>query len=216
MVVDQARSDLPDPGKMESYLSRLANWLDRASLEGRAALESLRMANSGTGDLGGSIHRGIEELHSKCGLDISVIVQGTPSKIHPVVRQEIFMIAYEAIGNACRHSGGRSITVQILYERGLSLRVSDDGHGIDEETLKAGKAGHFGLAGMRERAQRINATLNILSESAKGTEVVLIVPGKMIFEASQRSAASFFRKLMNRNRRPHSQSVQSKDDASEC
>jgi signal transduction histidine kinase len=44
MVVDQARSDRSDPGKMESYLSRLSNWLDRASLEGRAALESLRMA----------------------------------------------------------------------------------------------------------------------------------------------------------------------------
>jgi len=206
MVVDQARSDFSDPGKMESYLSRLSNWLDRASLEGRAALESLRMANSGTGDLGGSIRRGIEELQSKCSLDICLSVLGTPSEIHPVIRQEIFMIAYEAIGNACRHSRGQSVMVQLSYERGLRLRVSDDGCGIDAETLKAGKAGHFGLAGMRERAQRINATLNILSDSGKGTEIALIVPGKMIFQASRQSAASIFQKLMNRNRRPHTQS----------
>jgi len=203
MVVDQAKSDLSDPEKTKSYLNHLANWLDRASLEGRAVLESLRMTNSGTGDLTASIRGGIEELKSKYALAISLSVQGTPSKIHPVVMQEIFMIAYEAMGNACRHSGGRTVALQLLYEGGLSLVIRDDGHGIDEHIMREGKAGHFGLTGMRERARRINATLRILSVPRKGTEVVLIVPGRMIFEASERSTGTPFERLMNRIRRPY-------------
>lgn len=215
MVADQARSDLSDPGKMENYLNRLSEWLDRASLEGRAALESLRVANSGNVDLAESIQRGIEELQTKCEIAISFSVKGVPRKIHPVIRQEIFMIAYEAIGNACRHSGGQIVTVQLSYEGGVGLSVSDDGHGIDEQTLKSGKAGRFGLTGMRERAQRIHATLNILSSLGKGTKVALIVPGKMIFESSRRPADTVFQILRNRTRRSHLQHVRPVEDESE-
>jgi signal transduction histidine kinase/ligand-binding sensor domain-containing protein len=203
MVADQAKSDLSDPEKTEKYLNRLSEWLDRASLEGRAALESLRIENSGTVDLSESIQRGIDELQTKCEIAISFSVKGNPCKIHPVVRQEIFMIAYEAIGNACRHSGGQTLTVQLSYEGGVGLSVSDDGHGIDEQTLKSGKAGRFGLTGMRERAQRIHGTLNILSSPVKGTKVALIVPGKMVFEGSQHAGDSIFQKLKNLNRRSH-------------
>ena len=216
MVADQARSDLSDPGKTEKYLNRLSEWLDRASLEGRAALESLRVANSGVVDLAESIQRGIEEWQTKCEIAILFKVKGVPCKIHPVVRQEIFMIAYEAIGNACRHSGGQTVAVQLSYESGVGLSVSDDGNGIDEQTLKSGRAGRFGLTGMRERAQRIHATLNILSTPCKGTKVALIVPGKMIFESSLRPGDSLFRKLKSPNRRSHPQHVQPIEDESEA
>jgi signal transduction histidine kinase len=215
-VADQAKSDLSDPGQTEQYLNRLSEWLDRASLEGRAALESLRVANSGTVDLAESIQRGIEELQTKCEIAISFSVKGAPCKIHPVVRQEIFMIAYEAIGNACRHSGGQTVTVQLSYESGVGLSVSDDGHGIDEQTLKSGKPGRFGLTGMRERAQRIHATLNILSSPGRGTKVALIVPGKMIFESSRRSGDSLFQKLKNLSRRSHPHHVRAIEDESEA
>jgi hypothetical protein len=151
----------------------------------------------------------------KCDLAISLNVQGSPSSIHPVVRQEIFMIVYEAIRNACRLSGGQTINVQLSYEGSLSVRIRDDGHGIDEQTLKAGKAGHFGPTGMRERARRINAPLKIWSDPGKDTEVVLLVPGKMIFEPSPRSADSFFQRLTKRIRRAHTQRVQSEDEGSE-
>jgi signal transduction histidine kinase len=216
MVADQARNDLSDPRKTEKYLNHLSEWLDRASLEGRAALESLRIGNSGTVDLAESIQRGIEEWRTKCEIAISFKVKGAPCKIHPVVRQEIFMIAYEAIGNACRHSGGQTVTAQLSYENGVGLSVGDDGHGIDEQTLKSGKAGRFGLTGMRERAQRIHATLNILSSPGKGTKVALIVPGKMIFESSRRPGDSLFRKLKNPNRWSHPQHVRPIEDESEA
>jgi signal transduction histidine kinase len=215
MVADQARSDLSDPGKTEKYLNRLSEWLDRASLEGRAALESLRVSNSGTVDLADSIQRGFDELQTKCEIAISFSVKGVPCRIHPVVRQEIFMIAYEAIGNACRHSGGQTVSVQLSYEGGVGLSVSDDGQGIDEQILKAGKAGRFGLTGMRERAQRIGATLNILSGPGSGTKVALVVPGKMIFESSRRSGDSLIQKLKNLKRRSNPQNVGPMEDESE-
>lgn len=216
MVADQARGDLSDPGQTEKYLSRLSEWLDRAILEGRAALESLRVANSGAVDLVESIQRGIEELQNKCEIAISLNVKGAPCKIHPIVRQEIFLIAYEAIGNACRHSGGQNVTVQLSYDSGVSLSVSDDGRGIDEQTLKLGKAGRFGLTGMRERAQRIHATLSILSSRSKGTKVALTIPGHIITGSSSQPGDSLFERLMILGRRPHPRTVRLVEDESDA
>lgn len=201
MVADQAKSDLSDTAKMENYLNRLSEWLDRASIEGRAALESLRAVTSEASDLTESIRRAIEELQTKCGMAISLTVSGTPSEMHPIIGQEVLLIAYEGIGNACRHSGGKSIKVELSYDRDLRLRIRDDGHGIDEETLKAGKPGHFGLTGMRERASRIHTALTISNNPGGGTDIVLQVPGKMIFHTSEEAAGSWLGMLKFRRRR---------------
>jgi hypothetical protein len=81
---------------------------------------------------------------------------------------------------------------------------------------ESGKAGHFGLTGTRERAQRIHATLNILSSPSKGTKVALIVPGAMIFESSPGAGGSLFQKLENLARRTHPQNVRQIEDESKA
>jgi signal transduction histidine kinase len=100
--------------------------------------------------------------------------------MHPIVREEVLRIGTEAIRNACGHAGGSHLNIKLEYQQDFSLEVRDDGHGMEKETISSGKRGHFGLLGMRERADRIGGKLSIISAS-DGTKVRLFVPGRYIF-----------------------------------
>jgi signal transduction histidine kinase len=93
--------------------------------------------------------------------------------MHPIVRDEIFRIGYEAIRNACVHSSASKLEVELTYNRDLSLRIADNGVGIDSVVAEQGKDGHFGLQGMRERTVRIGGKLTIVSSASSGTEIKL-------------------------------------------
>ena len=102
-----------------------------------------------------------------------------PRTLHPIVRDEVFRIAGEALRNAFRHAGARKIEVELRYdERQLVIRVRDDGKGIDPDVLRdEGREGHFGLRGMRERAKLAGGKLTVWSGLGTGTEVDLTIPG---------------------------------------
>ena len=119
-------------------------------------------------------------------------VAGDAREMHPVVRDEVYRIGYEAIRNACTHSGGNRLEVGLTYAQDLIVRVSDDGVGIDPALATDGREGHFGLQGMRERAARIGATLTVVSSANAGTEIKVIVPGRAIFRGQ---AAGLFTRI---------------------
>jgi signal transduction histidine kinase len=100
--------------------------------------------------------------------------------MHPIARDEIFLIGREAIRNAFRHSRGTRVDVYLKYGRGLTMRIRDDGMGMHPEFAVMGRAGHFGLSGMKERAGRIGGKLTLVS-SGTGTEIELNVPGRGVF-----------------------------------
>jgi NarL family two-component system sensor histidine kinase LiaS len=87
------------------------------------------------------------------------------------VEREIVAIVQEALTNAVRHSRARRITIRAstVQSVGLRLSVADDGRGIGREASSAG----FGMIGMQERADRIGASLTIVTAPRNGTEVVL-------------------------------------------
>jgi signal transduction histidine kinase len=119
--------------------------------------------------------------------------------MHPIVRDEIYRIGDEAIRNACLHSGGKRVDIELVYNENMQLQVRDDGKGIDAAILISGKEGHYGLTGMRERPARIGARLDIVSTS-QGTEILLRVPGKAIYT----TPSTWINQLINgfgRNRR---------------
>src|SRR5678815_5652243 len=95
--------------------------------------------------------------------------------------RDSYRIGYEAIRNACTHSGAGKLEVMLEYAHDLTLRVSDDGVGIDSAVIEQGKEGHFGLRGMRERAERIGARFTLHSSPNSGTVITLIVPGRVAF-----------------------------------
>ena len=144
-------------------------------------MQGLRTSATETNDLAESLRALAEDLASGNGNDASlhVEVQGRPRALHPIVRDEVFRIAGEALRNAFHHAGAKRIEVELRYdERQLRMRVRDDGKGIDPEVLRAGgREGHFGLPGMRERAKAAGGKLTVWSGLDAGTEVELSLPG---------------------------------------
>ena len=117
-----------------------------------------------------------------------VAVEGQPRDLHPIVRDEIYKIAAEALRNAFRHAQAGRVEVEIRYDRDeFRLRVRDDGKGIDQAVLAAqGIEGHYGLRGMPERAAVIGGKLAVWSEVGAGTEVELRLPARTVYATSAR------------------------------
>ncbi len=114
------------------------------------------------------------------------MIEGSAQTLNSDVHTEIFRIAREALRNAFNHSQAHRIETEVAYSSNLfRLRIRDDGKGIDPEVLnRAERIGHWGLAGMRERAQRLGGELEVWSEPGAGTEVELRIPAPIVYESS--------------------------------
>jgi signal transduction histidine kinase len=179
LVADNERNNVQEPAA-KIALHRLSSWLERAVLEGRAALDSLRASTTENNHLAGSLREAFNGCNAQ--MDFEVLVTGESREMHPIARDEVYKIGHEAIVNACNHSRGNRLTVELVYDQNMLLRIQDDGGGIAPHILQAGRSGHYGLIGMRERAARIGAKITVVS-STTGTIVTLFVPGEAIFLA---------------------------------
>jgi len=191
MVADDALEQPSDPARMRRALEQLSVWLAQAAQEERAALNLLRTSTTSQNDLAEAFRRTTGDCRRRGSFEASFSLYGHLKEMHPVVRDEVYRIGYEAIRNACAHSYGSRVNVRLIYGQNLTLRVTDDGVGIDPTVLDQGKNGHYGLPGMRERAARIAGKLSITSSKDFGTDVKLVVPGRIIFR--DRTATAFKR-----------------------
>ncbi len=108
---------------------------------------------------------------------IEVTTHGQPRRLPVVVETNLMRVAQEAITNAIKHSGGSRIEVNLDYaEREVTLRVRDNGRGFDPEKIMPASSGRFGLIGMRERAEKMNAVFSLLSQPGQTTEIKVTVP----------------------------------------
>jgi signal transduction histidine kinase/streptogramin lyase len=176
--------------KLEGTIERAV----KAITEGRDAVQGLRDSTTQTNDLARAVSALGEELAIDPAQDGSaafrVTVEGESRDLHPIVRDEIFRIAAEALRNAYRHAQARRIEVEIRYDNEqFRLRVRDDGKGIDPAILSRHESeGHYGLPGMRERAKLIGGKLAVWSEVDAGTEVELGIPAGVAYaKASNQS-----------------------------
>jgi signal transduction histidine kinase len=181
MVADHALKDPSDHDRLVCALGQLSTWLAQATEEGRTALQALRASATETNNLADAFRRAIDECRIDYTTDITFSVKGHAREMHPVVRDEIYRVGYEAIRNACVHSRGSRIDVQLEYGSELKWQIIDNGVGIEAAVMETGKEGHFGLCGMRERAERIGAKVTLLSSPGTGTAITLIVPGGIAF-----------------------------------
>ena len=184
LVADDALDQSADPARMHHALRQLSEWLGRAIQEGRAALNSLRTSATETNDLADGLRRATEECRMFSPMVASFSVDGDAREMHPVVRDEIYRIGYEAIRNACVHSKASRLQVGLKYGQDLAISVGDNGVGIPEAIINGSTDGHYGLQGMRERAARIGAKLRIVSSLDSGTEVSLVIPGRIAFRGT--------------------------------
>jgi signal transduction histidine kinase len=180
MVADDALDHVDDKERMAHAMGRLSEWLGAAVREGREALHALRASTTQTNDLAASLRRAADECCARADMQLRLEVLGAPREMHPIVRDEIYRIGYEAIRNACAHSKGSRLDVSLAYPGDLRIVVRDDGVGFDPVS----RPGHFGVEGMRERAARIGAHLRIERATPAGTEVALVVPGATAYRGT--------------------------------
>jgi signal transduction histidine kinase/ligand-binding sensor domain-containing protein len=178
------------PARAEKVLESAIDQTARAITEGREAVQGLRDSTVVGEDLAVALRTLGEELAAFPGghasIEFSVEVEGTPRNLRPIVRDQIYRIAGEAMRNAFRHAEAKQIEVELHYdERQLRLRVRDDGRGIDPIFLTGeGRSGHFGLRGMHDRAKLIRGKLAVWSAQNSGTEIELSVPAVHSYAAS--------------------------------
>ena len=105
-----------------------------------------------------------------------MVVNGVPLRCHPRVKEQLLLIGQEAVSNAVRHGNPTRVGVELTCEDDHArLRVSDDGRGFDPSgEVDAGS--HYGLRGMRERAEQVRGTVVIHSSPGQGTRVEAVVP----------------------------------------
>jgi signal transduction histidine kinase len=177
---------LHDRPEVRSRLEGVIEEARGAVTEGRDAVQGLRSSTVVTNDLAQAISAfGNELAAGQTGQNahFEVQVEGASRDLAPLVRDEVYRIAGEAIRNAFRHASAKRIEVEIRYDqRQLRVRVRDDGRGIDQEVLKdGGREGHHGMPGMHERAKLVGGKLTVWSELDAGTEVELTIPGSLAY-----------------------------------
>jgi signal transduction histidine kinase len=159
--------------------------LDRADallVEGRDRVKDLRSATVLPLSLRQQLLEAVEHMSEEQRAKLRVIENGTLRDLYPMVREEVVRITSEAIINALRHAAAATIEIEVSYERArLRINVRDDGRGMDESMIRAGREGHFGLLGMQERTKRIRGQIKIWSRPGAGTEVSLTVPASMAY-----------------------------------
>ena len=164
---------------------------EEAITESQDAIRELRSEPMAQNDLAQLLTAMANELASPQDAEqnppsFRVIVEGERRILLPAIQDEVYRIGREVLRNAFQHASAHQIEAELRYdEPAFRLRIRDDGKGIEPEVLKQGKrAGHWGLTGIQERAQRIGAKLEVWSEAGAGTEVQLTVPAALAYKTS--------------------------------
>jgi signal transduction histidine kinase len=181
------------PMEAQQTLDGTIDQAAEAITEGRDAVQGLRESTVQMNDLAQAVNTLGEELAANPANGRSetfrVSVAGEPRDLHPILRDEIYRIAAEALQNAFRHARARQIEVEIRYDPDqFRLRVRDDGKGMDSSVVARKSEGHYGLPGMRERATLIGGNLTLWSEVGAGTEVELRVPASTAYATIRRGS----------------------------
>jgi signal transduction histidine kinase len=186
MHLGAALFGIAEDSPVKPRLERILQLMGQGIEEGRNAIQGLRSSDScSSEDLVVALSRIRHELRVSPDVDFRVIVTGRQKQLAAQIRSEIYRIGREALVNAFNHSGAKRVELELEYaENDLRMSIRDNGSGIDPQMLRAGREGHWGLAGMVERATRISGLLKISSSAAAGTEVYLSVPGALAFQVS--------------------------------
>ena len=171
---------------------------DKAIAEGRDTVADLRQSVMEDSDIAQALTALGEELAAQSDNGaapcVRVLVEGEQRELNPMLRDEVYRIAREALRNAFRHAKAQKIEAEITYgDSEFLLHVRDDGSGIDPAVGNQGaRAGHWGLPGMRERAKRFGGKLEVWSEHGVGTEVKLSVPATIAYGKSDARVRGFW------------------------
>jgi signal transduction histidine kinase/ligand-binding sensor domain-containing protein len=191
-----------NPEEAKRAIEKVMDQGDQALAEARRAVQGLRASAQRPNDLVQALNATGKELAvEENSAQFQVMIEGKPRILEPVLRDEVFRFGREALRNAFAHAKAQNIEAEITYEEvRLILRIRDDGIGIDPKVLRqGGRPGHWGLPGMRERAESLGAEMELWSESGAGTEVQLTVPASIAYQEPTERFRLFRRKRTPRS-----------------
>ena len=178
-----AANDIAEGNPTRDKLEKALDRADALMAEGRDRVMDLRVPADAMRDLPEAFAAAGSELAQGRSVAFRTVAEGTPRELVRHVQDEAYSIGREALINAFRHAEAQCIEVQLIHaQEGFRIRVRDDGRGIDPDALEAGsRPRHWGLPGMRERAQQIGAKLDIWSRPGAGTEIELRIPAAVAY-----------------------------------
>jgi signal transduction histidine kinase len=176
--LDAVALSMPDDQTPARKYLDMARRMARHSLtEARRSVLDLRASVLVGQDLAAALESGTRLWAAGSGVEVALDVSGPHPTLPQDVEQHLLRIAQEAVTNALKHSGARRVWIKLHTEaRRLYLRIVDDGHGFEPKDVFSSSGGHFGLIGMRERAERLGGQLKLASQPGGGTEVEVMVP----------------------------------------
>jgi signal transduction histidine kinase/ligand-binding sensor domain-containing protein len=198
IVFEQQVRGLPISSVERGQIEQTLDFADELMAEGRDCISDLR-SESEPGDLDRAL---CQYGHVLLQHRFACTNIGTPRALCPKVREEAKAITREALFNAARHARPNQVELVIEYRPdGFALQVRDDGCGMPAEMLDgAGRPGHYGIVGMRERAKAVGARYTLDSAHGQGTVMRLEIPAEHAYPG--RRAAVLFSRLRQR-RRPY-------------
>ena len=192
----QALADTP----VASMLDHASQRLREIAEQGRKAVDGLRLPVVPPDSLETRLTLTLREMDLPAGVKPRIYSAGTHINLRPLVQLEVEQIAREAVANAVQHSGANSIRLDILYHPAhFFLSITDNGRGLDLQTQSSERHGHWGIIGMRERAQSIGGRFSILSNVPCGTTVEVALLGPVAYiESPRRHLTSIWRRHLRR------------------
>jgi signal transduction histidine kinase len=128
-------------------------------------------------ELPAALQSGTRQWVAGSNVEVAIDVSGQENHLSQDMEQHLLRIAQEAVTNVLKHAGATKIWVKLHVEaKRLYLRIVDNGHGFEQQDVFADLGGHFGLIGMRERAERLGGELHLKSRPGEGTQVEVTVP----------------------------------------
>ena len=196
MQLHVAANAVSADSKAKPLLTRVLQLMQQVIDEGRNTVRGLRTEPQEAPSLKDAFSQIPAEVTPDEGLEqaeFRVVVEGDPRPLHPLLRDEVYRIGREAALNAFRHAEASHIEVEVRYSpHQFELFVRDDGTGIDAHILQFGREKHWGLTGMRERAERIGARLHVMTRESAGTEIQLAVPAHLAFQDERPRKRTWF------------------------
>ena len=176
--LDAVAMSMPeDESPARNYLEMARRMARHSLTEARRSMMDLRASVLEDRDLAEALEAGTRVWTAGQPVDVSVEVSGDRKPIPPEMEQQLLRIAQEAVANIVKHAHASRIGIKLQREAGrLRLRIVDNGKGFEEQDAFAAQGGHFGLIGMRERAERLGGELHLASQPGAGTEVEVSVP----------------------------------------
>jgi signal transduction histidine kinase/streptogramin lyase len=159
------------------YLDMARRMARHSLTEARRSVMDLRASVLEGQDLAAALESGMRMWTAGAGVDVKVDVSGPETVLPQEMEQHLLRIAQEAVTNVVKHAGANRIGIKLHTEaRKLYLRIKDNGRGFETPDVFSSRGGHFGLIGMRERAERLGGELRLASNPGEGTEVEVTVP----------------------------------------